>query len=373
MIAVDSMVSKYDMKLDLKVYDVDQDTNKVVSAMNDPWLQSADVIVGPFHVKAFERVMAYAAENDILIVNPMTNRDDLVIGNINVVKVKPSYRYQMRGLDSLIRDKYTDNNVFIIAEDTNSMDYVKMIEEIVQNNINPYSLVSNKHIKKIVKKHHDAWLIEEVEFDENTYQSDNVTLDLSLINQNPDDSTMLRNQILFSNYSIDSLNEAKKMASSIRNNLFIVYGENKVFATEVLNKINIFSGEYPSKLIALPDWSKFDRLFNENLMKLNTVFFDDDYTNYDSYSVGKFVCKFRDNYGTEPKDIAFHGFNIAWYFLNALMNYGDDINIGITTYEIPLLNTRYSFERRSAEDGVENSYWNMYYYKDYEKNLLQYE
>jgi hypothetical protein len=184
---------------------------------------------------------------------------------------------------------------------------------------------------------------------------------------------MLRNQILFSNYSIDSLNEAKKMASSIRNNLFIVYGENKVFATEVLNKINIFSGEYPSKLIALPDWSKFDRLFNENLMKLNTVFFDDDYTNYDSYSVGKFVCKFRDNYGTEPKDIAFHGFNIAWYFLNALMNYGDDINIGITTYEIPLLNTRYSFERRSAEDGVENSYWNMYYYKDYEKNLLQYE
>lgn len=373
MIAVDSMVSKYDMKLDLKVYDVDQDTNKVVSAMNDPWLQSADIIVGPFHVKAFERVMAYAAENDILIVNPMTNRDDLVIGNRNVVKVKPSYRYQMRGLDSLIRDKYTDNNVFIIAEDTNSMDYVRMIEEIVQNNINPYSLVSNKHIKKIVKKHHDAWLIEEVEFDENTYQSDNVTLDLSLINQNPDDSTMLRNQILFSNYSIDSLNEAKKMASSIRNNLFIVYGENKVFATEVLNKINIFSGEYPSKLIALPDWSKFDRLFNENLMKLNTVFFDDDYTNYDSYSVGKFVCKFRDNYGTEPKDIAFHGFNIAWYFLNALMNYGDDINIGITTYEIPLLNTRYSFERRSAEDGVENSYWNMYYYKDYEKNLLQYE
>ena len=67
MIAVDSMVSQYDMKLDLKVYDVDQDTNKVVSAINDPWLVSADIIVGPFHVKAFERVMTFAAENDILI------------------------------------------------------------------------------------------------------------------------------------------------------------------------------------------------------------------------------------------------------------------------------------------------------------------
>ena len=373
MIAVDSMVSQYDMKLDLKVYDVDQDTNKVVAAINDAWLSNADVIVGPFHVKAFEKVMAFAAENDILIVNPMTNREDLVVGNRNVVKVKPSYRYQMHKLESLIRDKYTDNNVFIFAEDTNSMHYVAMIEDVAYRSINPYSLVPNKHIKKVVKKHHDAWQIEEVEFNENEYQSDNVILDVASINKNPDDSTMLKNQIMSFNYSIDSLNEVKKIASSIRNNLFIVYGENKVFATEMLNKINILSGEYPSKLIALPDWSKFDRLFNENLMKLNTVYFDDDYTNYDAYSVGHFICKFRNNYGTEPKDIAYHGFNIAWYFLNALMNYGDNINIGIESYDIPLLNTRYSFERSRYEDGVENAYWNVYQYKNYEKNLLQYE
>ena len=373
MIAVDSMVSQYDMKLDLKVYDVDQDTNKVVSAINDPWLVSADVIVGPFHVKAFEKVMAFATENDILIVNPMTNRDELVIGNRNVVKVKPSYRYQMHKLESLIRDKYTDNNVFILAEDVNSMDYVNMIEEIVLENINAYSLVPNKHIIKVVKKHQDAWMIEEVEFNENEYQSDNVMLNVSAIKQAPDDSTMLKNQVMFYNYSIDSLNKVKKIASSIRNNLFIVYGENKVFATEILNKINILSGEYPSKLIALPDWSKFDKLFNENLMKLNTVFFDDEYTDYDTYSVGNFICKFRNNYGTEPKDIAYHGFNIGWYFLNALMNYGDDINIGIESYDIPLLNTRYSFDRRSALDGVENTYWNVYQYQDYEKKPLQYE
>ena len=373
MIAVDSMVSQYDMKLDLKVYDVDQDTNKVIKAIDDPWLASADVIVGPFHVKAFERVMAFATENDILIVNPMTNRDDLVVGNRNVVKVKPSYRYQKYGLESIIKDKYTDNNVFIFAEDTNSMDYVKMIEEIVKENINPYSLVPNKHIIKVVKKHQDAWKIEEVEFDENEYLSDNIKLDVALIKQSPEDSTMLKNQIMFFNYSVDSLNKVKEVASSIRNNLFIVYGENKVFATEILNKINILTGECPSKLIALPDWSKFDRLFNESLMKLNTVVFDDDYTDYDTYRVGMFICKFRESYGTEPKDIAYHGFNIAWYFLNALMNYGDNIDKGITSYDIPLLNTKYVFGRRNAEDGVENTYWNIYQYKDYDKNLLQYE
>lgn len=373
MIAVDSMVSSLDMKLDLKVYDVDQDTNKVVAAISDPWLTNADIIVGPFHVKAFETVLDFAAENDILVVNPMTNRDDLVVGNRNMVKVKPSYRYQMQWLEYLIKDQCTDNNVFIFSMDTNSMEYIEKIEAIAIENVNEYSLVPNKKIQKVIKKHHDAWLAEEIEFDENEYMSDNVALDVSLINQNPDDSTMLKNQIMTFDYSIDSLNVVKNVASSIRNNLFIVYGDNKVFATEMLNKINILTGEYPSKLIALPDWSKFDRLFNENLMKLNTVIFDDDYTDYDVYSVGKFICKFRDNYGTEPKDIAYHGFNVAWYFLNALMNYGDDINIGIMSYQIPLLNTSYRFDRRSAEDGAENTYWNLYQYKNYEKNLLKYE
>ena len=108
-------------------------------------------------------------------------------------------------------------------------------------------------------------------------------------------------------------------------------------------------------------------------MKLNTVMFDDEYTDYDTYSVGNFICKFRDNYGTEPKDIAYHGFNIAWYFLNALMNYGDNINIGILNYNIPLLNTKFDFERSSVEDGLLNTYWNIYMYQDYEKKLLQYE
>ena len=373
MIAVDSAVNDLGMKLDLKVYDVDQDTVKVAAALDDAWLLDADIIIGPFHVRSFEKVLDFATENDILIVNPMTNREDLVVGNRNMVKVKPSYSYQMRWLEYLIKDKYTDNNVFLFAMDTNNMEYVRNVEKIVVDNVNPYSWVSNKHIKNVIKKHHDAWKIEEVDYDRDEYQSDNVALDITMINQTPDDSTLLKNQIMFFDYSVDSLKAVKNVASSIRDNLFIVYGDSKVFATEMLNKINILTRYYPSKLIALPDWSKFDRLFNENLMKLNTVIFDDEYTDYESYEVAKFICKFRNDYGTEPKDVAYHGFNIGWYFLNALMNYGDNVDVGITSYSIPLLNTKYDFERKNSDDGAENTYWNIYQYQDYEKKLLQYE
>lgn len=373
MIAVDSMVSKYDMKIDLKVYDIDQDTNKIVTALNDEWLATADMIVGPFHLKPFERMLNYVKDKDILLVNPMTNREDLVIDNKNMVKVKPSYSYQMHWLEEVIKDKYTDNNIFIFAMDSASMQYTEIMKEIALRNIEEFSYVPNKRIKRVIRKYQDALKNEEIEFDSTKYQSDNITFDVKMINEFPDDTTKLRNQVVVYNYSIDSLNKVMKTASAFRNNLFIVYGDSKVFATEMINKLNILNKDYPASLIALPDWSKYDRLFNENLMKLNTIIFDDDYTDYDTYAVGKFVCKFVDEYGTEPKDIAFHGFNIAWYFLNALINYGDDVAPAIPTFDIPLLNTKYHFEKKSINDGYENSYWNVYQYKDYEKQLLQYE
>lgn len=373
MIAVDSMASSLDMKIDLKVYDIDQDTNKIANVLCDSTLLDMDMIVGPFHLKPFEKVMEFVSDHDVMVVNPMTNREDLLIGNPNMVKVKPSYSFQMQWIEQLIADKYTDNNIYILAMDGANMETARMIEEIALRNVNEYSAVPNAHIKKVIKKHHDALRNEEVEFDEEKYQTDNMVFNVSMINQNPDDTTKLKNQVVVYNYSIDSLKKVKKVASSIRNNVFIAYGDSKVFANEIINKLNIFSKDYPVSLIALPDWSKFDRLFNENLMKLSTVYFDDDYIVYDSYAVGKFICKFREEYGTEPKDMAYHGFNIGWYFLNALMNYGDNVVDGIATYRIPLLNTKYYFERKDINDGYENTFWNVYQYKNYEKVLHSYE
>lgn len=372
MIAVDSMVSSLDMKIDLKVFDVDQDTNKVVNVLSNPWLVDADIIVGPFHLKAFERVMAFAEQHDILVVNPMTQKDELLIGHENMVKVKPSNEYQMQWLERLIKDKFTDNNIFIFAMDSSCMDYARRIEDIALKNINEYSSVPNSHISKVIKKHHDAWKIEEVEFDESKYDSDNIKLSVAKIKASIDDSTMLRNQVVVYDYSVDSLKKVKKIASTIRNNVVIAYGNSRVFATEIVNKVNMLTERFPINLIALPDWSGYDKLFNENLLKMKTVFFDEEYIDYNSYAVGNFICKFRDKYVTEPNDMAYHGFNIAWYFLNALMNYGDNVKYGITSYDIPLLNTRYDFERKNAEDGAVNTYWNIYQYLDYEKKQLRY-
>lgn len=372
MIAADSMVSSRNMKLDLKVYDVDNDVKKADSAIIDPWLATADLIVGPFYLKPFNVVKNFAVEHNIPIVNPITQRSEIVDNHPNVIKVKPSLDAQMAPLDSIIRNYYHSNNVFIVRKDSFSDDvFIEKINEIVERNIDSCSYVDNNHIVKVIKSHHKRWKYLKIDFEASDYLTDNISLDVDSLRRHIDDSTAFHNRIVNINYLRDSLNFVKDYASTMRNNLFIVYGNDKVFANEIVNKVTKLTENYPITVIMLPEWSKFDRLFNDNLMKMHAIYFDDTYIDYQSIRTESFICKFRNRYETEPNDYAYEGFDIGWYFLNALRVYGNEMMENLPNFDIPLLHTQFRFHQNYDFSGYENTFWNVYQFKGYNKVVLK--
>lgn len=372
MIAADSVVSMRDMILDLKVYDVDNDTQKATDAIADPWLADADMIVGPFYIKPFKIVSEFAVLHNIPIVNPVTPRTDVVENHPNVIKVKPSIESQMMQLDSLIKNHYHSNSVFIIRQDTYSdTAIVNKINEIASRNIDSCSYVGNKHIVNTIKSHQKRWKYLKINYNASEYLTDNISLNADSLKRVIDDSTALRNMVVNINYKSDSLNPVKDYASSMRNNLIIVYGNDKVFANEIVNKVTKLIEHYPITVVMLPEWSKFTGLFNDNLMKMHAIYFDDKYIDYQNIRVQSFICKFRNRYETEPNDYAYLGFDIGWYFLNALDLFGDHMVKYLDDYEIPLLQTRFHFQKKSEESGYENMFWNVYQFKGYNKVLLK--
>ena len=78
--------------------------------------------------------------------------------------------------------------------------------------------------------------------------------------------------------------------------------------------------------------------------------------------------RFRNKYAAEPEEYAFEGYDLGYYFLNALMQYGSDDLIGcLHCYEASLLHTTYRFYyknylRADENNGKENLYWSMYQY-----------
>ena len=368
MIAVDSMVNSRGMNLDLKVYDVDNDVNKALAAIGDSWLADADIIIGPFYIKPFEKVKEYAVQNNILIVNPITQRSNIVENHSNVIKIKPSLESQIAYLESLVKNYYRSNNVFIISRDGVIDDeMIVHINDVVENNIEPVSFVDNSHIVNVIKRHQKRWSMLEVDFKESDFLTDNVSLNIQMLKRNINDSTSFKNRIVNINYSRDSLHNVKKYASLLRNNLFIVYGNDRIFADEIVNKLTKLTEYYPITVVMLPEWSKFERLFNENLMKMKAIYFDDNYIDYQSVKVMNFVNKFREKYGSEPQEHAFQGFDIGWYFLNAFKYYGTNIEEAFQYFNIPLLQSEFHFMKNGENDGYENVFWNVYQFKGYNK------
>lgn len=373
MIAVDSLVNTRNLKLELKIYDIDNNITKVDVAMQDPWLKNADLIIGPFYIKPFEMMMSFADTNGIMIVNPLTNRSNLVDNQPNLVKVKPSYYSQIDYVRNLVKDRYVDNNVFIVRMDNNGdstiiADLSRELKEV----INPYTLVSNRKIvsrlRMIYNKMEDK---DEVNIEDVEFHSDGTLLDYTLANVLIDDSVRFNNDVYVVNYNNDRLETVNKYGSVARNNVVIVYTDQSVAATQLINKVNMLTERYPVTLICMPEWSKFDKLFSENLMNMSSVYLDDKFLDYNSVAVNSFICKFRKIYGTEPTDYAYQGFDIAWYFLNALMRFGPDMSSCLPYYQIPLLNNDFVFVRNEDGDGLENINWNMYQFKNYEKVKIE--
>lgn len=373
MIAVDSLVNTRNLKLELKIYDIDNNITKVDVAMQDPWLKNADLIIGPFYIKPFEMMMGFADTNGIMIVNPLTNRSNLVDNQPNLVKVKPSYYSQIDYVKNLVKDRYVDNNVFIVRMDNNGdstiiADLSRELKEV----INPYTLVSNRKIvsrlRMIYNKMEDK---DEVNIEDVEFHSDGTLLDYTLANVLIDDSVRFNNDVYVVNYNNDRLETVNKYGSVARNNVVIVYTDQSVAATQLINKVNMLTERYPVTLICMPEWSKFDKLFSENLMNMSSVYLDDKFLDYNSVAVNSFICKFRKIYGTEPTDYAYQGFDIAWYFLNALMRFGPDMSSCLPYYQIPLLNNDFVFVRNEDGDGLENINWNMYQFKNYEKVKIE--
>lgn len=365
MLAIDSLVSTYGLNVIVDVYDVGQSVDKTRLFLADSLLEDADLIVGPFYSKSFSLVSDYAKSHDKLIVNPLSTRDNVIFGNPNVVKVKPSYQAQYAQLVEFIKEEYPDCkiSVYQMNSDVGAAEadtLVKLLSAALPEKAG-FTRQEFRSLYEKRKKHSKIPL--------STLTIEGRPLVIDSVLHGPD-TVYIGNQVSKFNYLIDSINGFKNSGASVfRNNLVIACGDDVVFATEMLNKLNIVADTFDITLVGLPEWGNFNQLFIENLLRINTVCFGNKYINYDDFAIKMFIQSFRNKYHFEPEEIAYDGFDIAWYFMKAFMRYGHSLNKCLSEYRIPLLGSQYNFDRFDVNDGQSNGYWHIYQYSDYDRVL----
>ncbi|MBU2464956.1 MAG: hypothetical protein KJ615_01320, partial [Bacteroidetes bacterium] len=100
---------------------------------------------------------------------------------------------------------------------------------------------------------------------------------------------------------------------------------------------------------------------------MKATYFSPMMINYNDYFTQLFIKEYRNEYLSEPDRYAFEGFDIGWYFLQALLNLGDNPLPCLPQFQIPLLQSQYYFDRPSQNNGLENTYWNVYQFNRFKR------
>ena len=370
MMAAESLRDTEGQKLDLTVIDVTDNVSSAHQAVSQIEGKDFDLIVGPFFGKSFAVVEEYAKAHHIPVVNPLSNRTSVIEDNPNVVKMKPGNVGQILTISNLIKNYYNNSNVFIISRENDAdTAYLNQLEHHLNLAVNEEVAVSGDEFLRFARNESErqemgSKIVPTVNVEGQVYSTDE-------FQNGSKDKVVLANPV--KRYSYSEIGKAKSQLSGVRNNLIIAYGDDNVFATQVLNSLTKDADRFPITLVCVPDWTRFEKLLVDNLLKMNAIYVNDFFVDYRSDAAKRFVFRFRNRYLCEPQKYAFEGYDIGMYFLTALMRYGDDLLDCLHCHDVPLLHTHYRFYYQNylqaeRQDGKENLYWSVY---QYDKDLIE--
>jgi LysM repeat protein/ABC-type branched-subunit amino acid transport system substrate-binding protein len=306
LLAVDSL-KQLGFNAEIHVFDVEDDVAATQKVLEDPRMEKMHLIIGPFYQTSFRMTANFAKTNQIPIVNPFSTRTDIIVDNPYVIKVQPDENSLFQTLVDFLNHRHKSSQIFI-ARHNSFRDEIQFGQ-----------------LKNILNK----------ELETRQYPFTN-----------------LYHEIV---YTQDSVYTFLHQASVSNENVVVIYSDNKIFAFDILRKLNQLRDTFNITVIGIPGWKDIEGFDYRHKNNLNTHLLTPEHVDYESQVVKDFVRRFRATYHTEPENYAFAGYDIGIYFLSALMKFGKHFTDCLPWYEMDALHYGFRF-RGDDNTGFENQH-----------------
>lgn len=311
LIAADSLAS-LGMKIELSVFDTKADSATTQRIMDKPEMKDFDLMVGPFFSFNQRIVMRKLQNTNTIVINPFSKEMGLVENNSNMFKLEPEYTTQVYAMTRYIADSLPNANILII------------------HNGKPEELFNVGELKK--------------------------NFDLVKIPSS---------QIRVFTYANDGLSKYTAALKKGVPNILINVVNNEATITTFVRQMNKLVNDYNIALFGSENrWENFSMLEKEYLSNLRLLQFSSSFVNYERADVQQFVSIFSRRYLTDPKDIAFQGFDIGYYFLNMLYKYDKNFVKCLEQEKINTLHTEFEFKKQ-GNNAWQNTFVNIYQFDNY--------
>ncbi len=258
--AVDSL-TKHGYTFEIKVFDTQSDTNQVKSFASDPFLLLADFIVGPF------------LPNEIQV---LLKNNKLLKGKV-VSPISPLFISGSGKTDIIMSNNTLENHAYNMAR----YFYQKKLSNtliIVRS-----GLLAESRYSKVVEKYIDSA-----------------------------STKIIKKEILTSQkgYSVIEGNLSKS-----KENYLLIPSADQAYAINLFKYLEGLNDQYPITLLVHPKWLDFQTIDPNLYVKYKVTLSSSYYTNYEDSILLNYVTKYRNDFATEPTEMAIRGFDQAIYYL----------------------------------------------------------
>ncbi|MCK9203055.1 MAG: ABC transporter substrate-binding protein [Bacteroidales bacterium] len=303
-LALDSL-DRSGIKIILWVYDVGKDTIKTRQTLDNPEMKQMDLIIGLLYHKNFVMAADFAKKNNIAIVNPITERSDLLTDNPMVFKIKPAKKRLAGQVSEYLAGTVADGKILIVRN-------AKYDDPGAADQLNKICLEKN--------------------------------LDVQVV---------------------EGQDKLMAKMSKEKENWVVVFCSNSAYALDITRRLFQARNDYSVSLIGLPFWADLEGLETEYLVGLKAHVVSDHFIDYDDLAVKRFVARYQSVFFSDPLPLAFEGYDVAMYFLTALKECGPDLpSRDQDLPKLHLLHTTFDFLRIPG-NGSESQHWEIYKYGNY--------
>ena len=327
--AIDSM-HKQKFAARVYVFDTENDTVVVKKIMLKKEMKKMDLIIGPLYRSNLNYVVGFAKKHQIEMVSPLITTNRILHSYPNLSKVKPCVQTSVKKLADYVFENYV--SVKAIGYETNHL-------VIIHNGDPGEMLLANLFIQTLTEaseKPNDSGEVVEMK------------LEYKIID--------------YSDREMEAVEEALSIADS---NIIIVPSRDQVFVSKLISKLYSKDKSYGMEVFGLPVWKFFRNLESNQLHRLHVHIPSPTHIDYEDPAVKKMTLKFSKKYNSYPSRYAFEGFDVMYFYLNVLKQYGHQFQSFLPEINWPSLQSDYTFEMVGENSGYENTRVFILEYEDF--------
>ncbi len=312
MIALDSL-KKIGMDINLYVFDTNKSASDTKNLIKETGIQNADLIIGPVYPEVINPIISFANEKRVPVISPLLSSSFLLNKNPYLFQVTPSFQTQLHSFSNTISFCSGQNIVIIHDADSTNNGMLNNFKELIKSRIQSCENANDIHFKEV------------------TYQAGSPTPEI-----------------------IEKISHSLTLE---KENIIIVPSNNEAFVADLLGNLNTLSSyyKYQISLYGFPRWQRFKSVQLEYFYQLQLHLFSPHYVNYSDVLAIQFVNDYRSKYRVEPSTFSFQGYDVMFYFLSALNEFGKEFPSCLIHHKPKLIQTEYNFIRTGTDDGFENN------------------